>query len=538
MSISSRIHDTIEDWQAEWKVRLYGWLTDVIKWGIELFFNVLGKAAAPKLTPFIEQLEATGKVPPELQPILDEMKTPTGQVAAMFAQSAGGSLIGGAFGKIVDAVLLPVAYELNKQTKNVILAESQYLILWLRGAITEEYFTQAMYAMGHNDDDIAGIKALAQVRFDPSSVITAWRRDPAKYETLFQDLKDQGWDDDRLEALKFITLYYPSPAELVHWTAREVFEPDKIAKYGLMADADKLRRDDFYKAGMDDEQIDNNWIAHWEHASWVQVVEMLHRKLITEQDVKDWFPLVEVAPYWADNLIQMAYSWPTRVDVRRWRDMAVITKEELRTLYEGQGYHGKWLDLYCLWTEVYNRFPDLVARFRNGWITEAEVKSELITLGMPAERVEEMWQAKFKPEAAAQVEEERKATATEIMKGVKTGYISRAEGVEMLGDLGYSAEVADFKLDVYLGVSSGSPETYGEFKRMTQLYLAARGLPAKIPPEDLIQAEKNVVETKAALEFAKAEGTKEAKLTDLIKAVSDATYRYHQLLTLWRESKA
>jgi len=500
--------------------------------------EVVESKASLQLGPLLERIEADTTIPPELKPIFDELKQPTSAWAAVLAQTAGSTVIGGALMKVIDYILRPISKGLSAAPLYDIPEPSFLTALWLRGKITDEELHSLCTWLGISDEHVEQLKELSQIRLDPGSVITAWRRDPAKYEMLFQDLKDSGWNDDRIEALKFFTLYYPSPAELVHWTAREVFEPDKIAKYGLMADADKLRRDDFYKAGMDDEQIDNHWIAHWEHASWMQVVEMLHRKLITEQDVKDWFPLVEVAPYWADNLIQMAYSWPTRVDVRRWRDMAVIDQTQLRTLYEGMGYHGEWLDLYCLWTEVYNRFPDLVARFRNGWITEGDVKSELITLGMPAERVEEMWQAKFKPEAAAQVEEERKATATEIMKGVKTGYISRAEGVEMLGDLGYNAEVADFKLDVYLGVSSGSPETYGEFKRMTQLYLAARGLPAKIPPEDLIQAEKNVVEAKAALEFAKAEGTKENKLTPYIKAVSDATYRYHQLLTLWRESKA
>ncbi|GAH56541.1 unnamed protein product, partial [marine sediment metagenome] len=37
----------------------------------------------------------------------------------------------------------------------------------------------------------------------------------------------------------------------------------------------------------------------------MQIIEMLHRGIITEQDVKDWFPLVEIAPFWAENLIKI-----------------------------------------------------------------------------------------------------------------------------------------------------------------------------------------------------------------------------------------
>ncbi|GAH56548.1 unnamed protein product, partial [marine sediment metagenome] len=84
MRISERIHNTIEDWQAEWKDRLRGWLVAILSFGLDAFFKVLGTSAAPKLKPLIDSLEATGEVPPEFQPLLDELKAPKGEVAAMF----------------------------------------------------------------------------------------------------------------------------------------------------------------------------------------------------------------------------------------------------------------------------------------------------------------------------------------------------------------------------------------------------------------------------------------------------------------------
>ena len=76
MRISERIEGTIENWRAKWGEALKNFLTSFLSFGLELFMDVLGKAFAPKLTPFIETLEKTGKVPPELQPILDEIKNP------------------------------------------------------------------------------------------------------------------------------------------------------------------------------------------------------------------------------------------------------------------------------------------------------------------------------------------------------------------------------------------------------------------------------------------------------------------------------
>ena len=41
MSISSRIHDTLESWQAEWKDRLRGWMASWLLKGIEDTFEDL-----------------------------------------------------------------------------------------------------------------------------------------------------------------------------------------------------------------------------------------------------------------------------------------------------------------------------------------------------------------------------------------------------------------------------------------------------------------------------------------------------------------
>ncbi|GAG49176.1 unnamed protein product, partial [marine sediment metagenome] len=195
---------------------------------------------------------------------------------------------------------------------------------------------------------------------------------------------DMGLDELDIETLLKVTKFYPAPADLIRWQAREVFEPEMIKRYGLDSEFGAIEKEPFYKAGMTDDQITNYWRAHWEHASWMQVVEMLHRGLMTEEQVYDWFRVVEIPPFWRDLLIQSAYTWPTRVDVRRWWDMRTIDETELRRLYSGMGYRGLNLDNYVLWTKVYVAFPDLMARWTKGWITIDDVRRELTGLGMPA----------------------------------------------------------------------------------------------------------------------------------------------------------
>lgn len=91
---------------------------------------------------------------------------------------------------------------------------------------------------------------------------------PEFYE---EQLRKQGVGAEVQKAYEDGYLFYPSPAELVNWQAKEVFEPDMISKYGLDAELGGLERDAFYKAGMNDEQITNFWRAHWSHPAWVAI---------------------------------------------------------------------------------------------------------------------------------------------------------------------------------------------------------------------------------------------------------------------------
>ena len=404
MTPGERFKNWLEGLSQDWAKRLRDWLSDVLAFGLELILDIVGKGLSARLDDIIDETARQQDWDDETRDKVKEFWKPGGEWGVMLGSAAGGAAVGGLISSTIGPLLLLNQYREQKKWKIF--------------------------------------------RLDPMSVITAWRRDKEKYGGLFEDLKDQGWNDDRIEALKFFTEFYPAPADLIRWQAREVFEPAMITKYGLDDEFGEIEKEAFYKAGMTDEQILNYWRAHWEHASWMQVVEMLHRGLVAEEDVYDWFRLVEIPPFWRDLLIKTAYTWPTRVDVRRWWDMRTIGEDRLRELYSGMGYRGTNLDDYVLWTKVYVAFPDLMARWSKGWITLDEVKSQLTGLGMPTERLEEFIQMKVKAEQPERVEGERALTKTDIYKGVKAGRITRGEAAELLMELGFDEDEADYLLEI------------------------------------------------------------------------------------------
>jgi hypothetical protein len=353
--------------------------------------------------------------------------------------------------KIADPATTP---EIRAELELAIKSDDFYNLMW-GGLLTVAGTLSALMARGqplgriweYSEDRIA-----KSARLDPQMVINAWRRDPAKYVQVFEDLKDLGWDDTRIDTLKKITEFLPSPRDLVEWEAKEVFEPDMISKYGLADEFETLDLSLFAKVGVTEEQARNFWIAHWEHASWLQVVEMMRRGKLEEKDLWDWFRLVEIPPFWRQKLIDISWEVPTRVDVRRFWDMRTIDETRLREVYTAIGYHGKDLDDYVLWTKIYTDFPDLLARYKNGWITLDQVKSELTGMGMSAERADTMIEEKIKKAAPERVAAEKDLTKSDIINGVKKDVISREQGAELLTEIGYSNEEAIYLLDVNIPV--------------------------------------------------------------------------------------
>lgn len=302
MTPGERFKSWIDSLSASWKDRLRGWMVSWAAKGIVDALESMEPGAIEGYKASLTKLKDNPLIPPELREFYAKTLIPGNPI----------SVVGGMLMMIVQSI-------------GVILGGSEPLANLVK-------YSQDL--------------ALKTARLDPISAITAWRRDPAKYADVWQDLKEQGWDESRIDALKFITEFLPSPRDLVEWEAKEVFEPAMVEKYGLADEFETLDLSLFAKVGVTEEQARNFWIAHWEHASWIQVVEMVRRGKLTEKDVWDWFRLVEIPPYWRQKLIDISWEVPTRVDVRRFWDMRTIDEARLREVYTAIGYHGKDLDDY------------------------------------------------------------------------------------------------------------------------------------------------------------------------------------------------
>ncbi len=458
--LSDRTKTGIERWLTErpsptepsWADRISTWGVDFLAKGAEKFTADLEPGMIDQMGAALLELRDLEGMPESYRELIDKsiqqgniFEVITGWFLTIIGVVLSIFHLGGPQGRVLS-------YTQDRRVGSARIPVGEWLQLRQRNPGAAAVFAGDLDDQGWTEERLTALGVNIAALLPPEVAMAAWRRDPAAFGDLLEDLERQGWSGDRIEALKEATKAFPSVQDVVTWLAREVFEPEMIAKYGLDSELPDYAGTLFPRLGIDEEQARNYWLAHWQHASWFQIVEMRRRELITDDDVAQWFRLVEIPPYWREKLTATIWEIPTRVDVRRWWDMRTITRERLRQIYGQQGYQGEDLDDYVTWTLVYTAWPDMIARYQKGWIDLDAIRAELTDYGMPAERVEEMIQTKIRAAAPERVVNERDITRTDILKGVKQNRITRLEAVGLLQDLGYSEDEALFILDVNIPV--------------------------------------------------------------------------------------
>jgi hypothetical protein len=346
------------------------------------------------------------------------------------------------------------------------------LRLW--GIYDEGTYAAKMRSLGYDEGKAGEILVAGQMWLDSHSVIVAGRREGLDEGAIIEDLVGHGWNRAEAGRLMVASRYYPSPSDLIHWQAREVFEPGMISKYGLDDEFGNLKLDDFYKVGMNDEQILNHWRAHWEHASWTQVQQMLFRRLINESDVRDWFRLVEIPPFWRQKMIDSAYHPLTRVDVRRMHRVKTLTDADLVWAYMDVGFSKKNAELMAEFTIAYNAGPEDAEAIN---LTRAQVESAyrigFIGAGEATGYLEDMEYSDEEITFIIALIDHTKSIEVSsnwisiLRAQVKSGLITPQEAADKLAALGFS---------------SGAVESY------TQLFSAYAAEPDKLPSKTDVKA--------------------------------------------------
>lgn len=152
-------------------------------------------------------------------------------------------------------------------------------------------------------------------------------------------LTAHGFTVDDAQDLKTLFYFIPSPTDLIRMAVREAWRDDVAETFETDSEFEMLPLDVFRKAGVSPEWLKSYWRAHWELPSVGQAFEMLHRKVITSEELEMLLRTQDVMPFWRDKLTAIAYQPVTRVDVRRMYRLGVFEEADLPGRYEALGYN-------------------------------------------------------------------------------------------------------------------------------------------------------------------------------------------------------
>ena len=471
---------------------LRGWMGSWLAWGIEIFMDALAKSYSKKLQPMLDSIGKISGLPSEVLPLLNEIKSPTGEAGALLGAKMGSSMVGGVLDRIMNVFLAGFAADLNRTFPRAIMAPDSYIQAALRGVISEADLGDALRVHGFNEFHQKIWNALAKVLFPSDIVAPAWLRDKAKYEHFWDDVKKLGVDDEHIELLKEMAYQLPNVRDVVSFLAHEVLEPEMVSKYGLDDEWGGVDKSLFEKVGLKEDMALNYWRDHWQHATWSQVTQMLHRGLVEPPDVYDWYRLVEIPPYWRDKLTELSWDLPNRIELRMMARYGLVDKAFLVKTFEKIGLAEEYRSVVADMNLAVGLSAGLGARYRNGWISEGDVESEIRAAGLTGEVAKRLYQAIIKENKPERTAIEKDLTKAEIVKGVKLGIITWDEGVAQLEAMGYDESEAIYILAISIEAAAGSPHTLGDFKRLTELLRLAQGLPTERTREEIIGSEKAV----------------------------------------------
>lgn len=320
----------------------------------------------------------------------------------------------------------------------------------------------------------------------------------------------------------------PGSSDLIRFAFREVWDPVRRAE--LLQEGYPVRfAEEMLFQGYNQDWANCYWAAHWELPSVGQLNEMLHRRVITGEIWDRFVKYNDFDPVVRPWLKAISYSPYTRVDVRRLKDLELVSDQEVYENFQDLGYDDVHARRMTIWTLAYNISVSMKARYSKGWVTADDVQAALVKAGVPADRARTWVQQMVADEKETRTTPERDLTKAEIIKGVKNEFLSVDDAIELLEGMGFDAAEAEYIIAINVEALTGSPETYTEFKTLVDLRRKSQGLRVKEAPPGLIELEDRLVRLRERRENLISANSTSELIAKIDQRIEDVQQQHREL---------
>ncbi len=295
----------------------------------------------------------------------------------------------------------------SRIARSDLLSSSELLNYMLLNPDAKDFVIDYLKTHGYKDSDITILLSQVNRPISEDTIQQLYYRNELGENIVDYYLGRLGYNETNQANIRALWDIIPPVQDIIRMAVRDVFNQPTIEEFGLSENMPQPFIEWAKKQGLSEYWSRKYWQAHWSLPSLTQGYEMFQRQIISEEQLKLLMQALDIPPTWRDYLIQMNYSPITRVDVRRMHDMGFLTPEQMTKRYRDVGYSPIDAQLLTEWTIEYN------SRGSDG-----------------------------------NAEDTRKLTQTVIIRGFTVGLLTQVEAISQLTDLGYSAENAQYLLDL------------------------------------------------------------------------------------------
>lgn len=252
-------------------------------------------------------------------------------------------------GDLIGAIMSPIGEEANYWVRSQVLNNRLPLDAIIRGywrhPEDKEMLTKDVRDLGWNTDRLNVLTSLTIPRLSEGELYSLYLRGVIDKQAVIDELTKTGYLADDITKKLDLLAAIPGIGDLMQFANRMVNDESIAAKFKTDANLDAEIVQDAAKQGLAPEWVKRYWRAHWTIPSVSQGTEMLHRlrpgmtdEPFTDKDMLDLLKIGDYPTYWWNKFLQISYSPYARVDVRRLHKAGILSDNDVLQNYLDQGY--------------------------------------------------------------------------------------------------------------------------------------------------------------------------------------------------------
>ena len=322
------------------------WYAVALAHGFEIFFDIISAGLLKHTEKVIDKMAVqTGLSSEDTAAIKDAIKA-EGEAGALVGQVGLSQTTGGLISSIIGPWLKLIEYNANRHAIQQRFDPKTALAIKFRrgrpGRATEAHvrdlIDQDLKDQGWSEERSELLEDVAHSRLKEDLLCTLKYRGIIKAQDFLDRMYFLGYDFEEAGDYYKSMAAYPGISDIVRMAVREAYTPEIAEKFGQYQDIPPAFVTEAAKVGIPEEIARQYWAAHWDLPSPMQGFEMLHRGIITQDELKLLLRALDVMPFWRDKLINLAYTPFTRVDIRRMHKLGILTEAQVEQAYMDIGY--------------------------------------------------------------------------------------------------------------------------------------------------------------------------------------------------------